>query len=472
MRRRAQPTHTMPRKRKTKIQTEPIRPIINARAAGVDIGAREIYAAVSPELDAVKPVRCYATFTEELKKLVEWFKSLGIATVAMEATSVYWIPLAELLEEAGIEVCLVNPRHVKNVPGRKTDVLDCQWLQYLHSVGLLRAAFRPAAQVRAIRGLWRHRDSLVRQCAWHTQHMHKALDQMNLQIHHVIRDITGKSGEAMVKAILEGERDAKTLAALGDKRLKASEKTLCAALVGDYREEHLFCLRQAREGYEFTLGQIAAVDKELEKLHQALAQAPQASEAGQAPETPPKRKPKPKSGCPVSYDAAGLLQAHLGVDLTSIPGINVNTAQTIYAEVGPDLSAFRSGKHFASWLCLNPNNKITGGRIISAQTKPCANRLRRALMMSAQGMWHANNELGECARRLKAKLGGASGVVAMAHKLARMIYAVLTTRRAYDGERHRASARRRKERTVDELKRRAKKLGFELTAIQQPMECY
>jgi transposase len=487
----------MSRKRKTKIQTQPIRPVINTRAAGVDIGAREIYAAVSPELDATTPVRCFNTFTDELKTLVAWFTSLGIATVAMEATSVYWIPLAELLEDAKIKVCLVNPQHVKNVPGRKTDVQDCQWLQYLHSVGLLRAAFRPAASVRAIRSLWRHRDSLVRQSAWHTQHVHKALDQMNIQIHHVIADITGKSGEAIVKAILKGERDPKALAALGDERLKASKQTLAAALTGDWREEHLFCLGQAREGYEFTLKQIAAVDEQLERLLRALAPAPAKSEPAQetpaqeqetpAQETPAKetpaqetpvqetpakdkgkRKAKTRCGCPVAYDATQLLQEHLGVDLTLIPGINVNTAQTIYAELGAELDAFPSGKHFASWLGLNPNNKITGGKIISAHTKPHANRVKQALRMAAQGLHHADNELGEYYRRMRGKLGGASGVTAVAHRLARIIYAVMTTKREYDGRQHRTSAARRAARTLEELKRRAKKLGFELTAIQEP----
>ena len=453
----------MSQKRKIKTNTGHIRPIINPRAAGADIGAREIYAAVSPELDATKPVRCFATFTGDLKALVEWFKTLGVTTVAMEATSVYWIALAELLEEAGIEVCLVNPRHVKNVPGRKSDVQDCQWLQYLHSVGLMRAAFRPPAQVRAIRSLWRHRDALVRQSAWRVQHMHKALDQMNLQIQHVITDITGKSGMAIVEALLAGERDPARLAALGDKRLKASAATLRAALVGDCRPEHMFCLRQALEGHRFALQQIAAVDAELEALHQALDKAADASEAPAQ-----NAKARTRRGCPVGYDARKLLCEHLGVDLTSIPGINVNTAQTLYAELGRDLGAFKSGKHFASWMGLNPNNKITGGKIISARTKPCGNRVARALRMAAQGLHHANNELGEYYRRMKAKLGGAAGLVAVAHKLARIIYAMMQTRQAYDSTLLRREEGRRKERMLAQLKRRAKIMGFELTAIQQP----
>ena len=236
----------MPRQRKTRVQT--VRPTANARAAGIDIGAREIYAAVPTELTA-EPVRSFPTFTEDLHELVKWLQGFQIKTVAMEATSVYWIPLAELLEEVGIEVCLVNPRHVKNVPGRKSDVMDCQWLQYLHSVGLLRGAFRPAPEVRASRALWRHRDALIRHSGWHIQHMHKALDQMNLQIHHVITDITGVTGTAIVEAILAGERDPARMATLRDPRVRATEKTLQKALTGDYRAEHLFCLRQAYKGW-------------------------------------------------------------------------------------------------------------------------------------------------------------------------------------------------------------------------------
>jgi transposase len=228
----------MPRKRKTKVQS--IQPVINPHAAGADIGAREIYVAVPTALTS-EPVRCFPTFTEDLRALVAWLQSFGIKTVAMEATSVYWIPLAELLEEAGIEVCLVNPRHVKNVPGRKTDVMDCQWLQYLHSVGLLRGAFRPAAEVRGVRALWRQRDALVRHSSWHIQHVHKALDQMNLQVHHVLADITGQTGTAIVEAILKGERDPGVLAQHRDQRVKASAATLAKALTGDYRAEHLFC---------------------------------------------------------------------------------------------------------------------------------------------------------------------------------------------------------------------------------------
>ena len=452
----------MPKTRKTKVTR--VQPVLNPRAAGADIGAREIYVAVSADATAT-PVRRFDTFTEDLRKLVSWLQEHGVTTVAMEATSVYWIPLAELLEEAGIEVCLVNPRHVKNVPGRKTDVADCQWLQYLHSVGLLRAAFRPAAQVRAVRALWRHRDALVRHGAWHIQHMHKALDQMNLQIHHVIADLTGKSGTDIVAAILAGQRDPAALAALGDKRLKASKATLCAALTGDYREEHLFCLRQAHEGYSFVVRQIAEVDKQIAGLLAALEPA-SARPAAEAPGRTAKPRSSASNRHQPAYDVRGELLRHLGVDLTTIPGINVTTAQTLWAELGGDLGAFKSGKHFASWLSLCPDNRVSGGKLLSAHTKPSANRAARALRLAAQGLHHAKNELGEFYRRMRGKLGGAAALVATAHKLARILYAVLTTKQPYRPQLHAQSEQRRLARTLKHLRSKAETLGFQLTPLQ------
>jgi transposase len=461
----------MPRKRKTKVAR--VQPVLNPHAAGADIGAREIYVAL-PADATDHSVRRFETFTEDLRKLVAWLQEHGITTLAMEATSVYWIPLAELLEEAGIEVCLVNPRHVKNVPGRKTDVADCQWLQYLHSVGLLRAAFRPAAHVRAVRALWRHRDALVRHSAWHIQHMHKALDQMNLQIHHVIADLSGKSGEAIVEAILAGQRDPAVLAELGDKRLKASKATLRAALTGDYREEHLFCLRQAHEGYAFVVRQIAEVDKQIAGRLAALETAPSPAQAQTDPVTQAgtQAKAKPRASSShrhqPAYDVRSELLRHLGVDLTSIPGINVTTAQTLWAELGGDLGAFKSGKHFASWLSLCPDNRVSGGKLLSAHTKPSANRAARALRLAAQGLHQAKNELGEFYRRMRGKLGGAAALVATAHKLARIVYAVLTTKQAYRPQLHAQAEQRRLARTLKHLRAKAEKLGFELTPLQQP----
>jgi transposase len=450
----------MPRKRKTKVQT--IQPVINPHAAGADIGAREIYVAVPTALTP-EPVRCFPTFTEDLRALVAWLQSFGIKTVAMEATSVYWIPLAELLEEAKIEVCLVNPRHVKNVPGRKTDVMDCQWLQYLHSVGLLRGAFRPAAEVRGVRALWRQRDALVRHSSWHIQHVHKALDQMNLQVHHVLADITGQTGTAIIEAILQGERDPVTLAKHRDQRVKASAATLVKALTGDYRAEHLFCLGQAFAGYQFLQKQIAELDGEIERrLNELAPPAPATPPAlGTAPAAAaPKRKDAGKSA--PAFDAYGLLARLHGVDLCAVPGINVLTAQTLWSELGGDLSAFPTAKHFASWLGVCPDNRISGGKILAARTKPTTNRVARALRMAAQALHHAENELGEHYRRLRTKLGGAAAVTALANKLARILYVMITTRQPYRPELHEATGELHRARTLNRLKARAKDLGFQL----------
>lgn len=449
----------MARRRKTKVQK--IQPTINAYAAGADIGAREIYVAVATELTAT-PVRSFGTFTEQLRQLVAWLVELKIQTVAMEATSVYWIPLAELLEEAKIEVCLVNPRHVQNVSGRKSDVMDCQWLQYLHSVGLLRPAFRPNAEVRAVRALWRHRDALVRQSGWYIQHLHKALDQMNVQVHHVLTDITGVTGTAIVEAIIKGQRDPRVLASFRDPRVKASEQTLVAALTGDYRAEHLFCLQQAYEAYQFTGAQITAVDGQIGERLKAMDTTP-------AAETPaPATRSKVSTKHPPAYPAHQRLTAICGVDLTSIPGFHVLTAQTVWAELGSDLSAFPTSKHFCSWLSLCPDNRTSAGKCLSTRTRVSANRVAHALRMAAQGCHHAKHELGDYYRRMRAKLGAAEGLVATAHKLARILYAVLTTRRPYDPDLHAVALAQTQRRRLNRLRMAAKNLGFQLVPNEQP----
>lgn len=445
----------MSRKRKTKVQV--IHREIRSDVAAVDIGARQIYAAVAPSATD-QPVRTFATFTDDLKELVKWFQSYAIKSVAMEATSVYWIPLAELLEEAGIEVCLVNPRHVKNVPGRKSDVMDCQWLQYLHAVGLLRAAFRPDAEVRAIRALWRHRDALTRRSCWQTQHIHKALDQMNVQVHHVLSDITGDTGQAIIKAILKGERDPAELAKHRDPRVKATAQTLRKALTGDYRPEHLFCLRQAFEGYEFVQKQITEVEAELERQMQIVASRAEVSA------TPKSAKPPSKSG-PV-FDNATLLARINGVDLCTVPGISNVGAQTIWCELGGKMSAFPTSPHFTSWLGLSPDNRITGGKVIATATQRTNNRVARTLRLAAQALHHAKNELGDHYRRLRSRLGGAAANTAMAHKLARIIYVMLSKKVPYRPELHEATGQIHRARTLKHIAAKAKLMGFTLVPTE------
>lgn len=451
----------MPRKRKTKVQV--IQTVVRTDAAGVDIGAREIYAAVPPALSA-EPVRSFPTFTADLRQLVEWLNRLGIKTVAMEATSVYWIPLAELLEEAGIEVCLVNPRHVKNVPGRKTDVMDCQWLQYLHSVGLLRGAFRPPAEIRPIRTLWRHRAALVRRASCQTQHIHKALDQMNLQVHHVLADINGDTGSAIIAAILAGERDAAKLVQYRDRRVKASPQVLIKALTGDYRPEHLFCLRQAVEGLQFAQKQMAEVDSELDRQMQLLAPKLTGATEASAPPSAPQQSGKTGLG----PDHAALLARLNHTDLCAVPSISNRLAQTIWCELGGKLDAFPTSKHFTSWLSLCPNPRISGGRELSTSTRRTNNRVAQALRLAAQALHHAKNELGDHYRRLRAKLGAAAANTAMAHKLARIIYVMLTRRVPYRPELHNHSAPQNQARALKHLAAKAKLLGFDLVPQQTP----
>ena len=455
--------------KKMKIPSAPSLTTMQPNAAGVDIGAREIYVAV-PADRAAAHIRCFGTFTDQLRELVQWLRECRIDTVAMEATSVYWIPLAEMLEEAAIAVCLVNPRHVKNVPGRKTDVQDCHWLQYLHSVGLLRAAFRAPVEVRPIRVLWRHRDALVRQSAWQVQHIHKALDQMNVQIHHVIADITGATGTAIVEAILAGQRDPAHLAALRDKRLRADVPTLIRALTGDYRAEHLFCLQQAYEGYKFARAQIVTVETEVHRLQTALCQLapepPLREPAGEAV-PPPTRKARRVGGKNApGFPVASLLQQLCGVDLTTIPGLSAPTLQGVWTELGSSLAAFPSAKHFASWLSLSPDNRISGGKKLSVGTRATANRVAHILRVAAQGVGHAHNEIGEFHRRMRARLGGAAAVTATAHKLARILYACLRSKCPYDPSRHDLNSPLRRSKVLAKLRVKAKNLGFQLVELQ------
>jgi transposase len=436
---------------------------IDANAAGIDIGATEIYIAVPADRD-VQPVRKFATFTGDLIAAADWLQRCGIKTAAMESTGVYWIPLFQILEARGLKVCLVNARYVKNVPGRKSDVCDCQWLQHLHAVGLLRPSFRPEQQVCAVRSLLRHRDSLVQLSAVHLQHMQKALDQMNLQLHHVISDLGGKTGMAIVDAILAGERDPQTLAKLRDPRTHATEQTIAKSLVGDYRREHLFTLRQSLTAYRQHAELIAACDREIEQLLQQFS-----SGGGPGAEVVPARKlsRKPRHN-EMDFDLRGHLHRIFGVDLTAIPGIKTLTAHTLFTEVGRDLSAFRSAAAFASWMGLCPDNRVSGGKILRAKTRSVNNRAATALRLAAQTLSRSSSWLGQSYRRMKAKLGAPKAITATAHKLARIVYHLLTTGQAYDESVFANQEIENKLRTEHRLRMQARKLGFILTEIPNP----
>jgi transposase len=380
------------KKRKLKAsKTQGELPVLNSNAAGIDIGATEIYVAVRADRDP-KPVRSFPTFTEDLHRLADWLRACGVESVAMEATGVYWIPLFQILEARGFEVCLVNARYYQNVPGRRTDVSDCQWLRYLHSVGLLRPSFRPVDQVCVLRSLVRHRDSLIQTASSHVLRMQKALDQMNLQIHHMISDITGLTGLRIIDAILAGERDPKKLAELRDGRIKASEETIVKALIGDYRREHLFTLRQSLAAWRNYQQLIAECDREIE--HQ-LKTFDNKIDTTAKPLPAPKVQRKRLFGNEPKFDLRGHLYRIFGVDLTAIPGINVLTAHTLLAEVGPDLSRFRGASAFASWLGLCLDNDISGGKKLCVKTRHVNNRAAWALRMAANALHRSHSWLGD-----------------------------------------------------------------------------
>jgi transposase len=436
-------------------------PVLHADAAGVDIGAEEIFVAVPAER-AIDAVRSFGTFTRDLHELADWLQECHVRTVAMESTGVYWIPLYQILETRGFEVFLVNAQHVKNVPGRKSDVSDCQWIQYLHSVGLLKASFRPPDPICVIRSLWRHRESLVHMAAEHIMHMQKALSQMNLQLHHVLSDITGLSGMAILDAILAGEREPVKLASLCNGRVKSPREKVAKSLEGDYRPEHLFALRQSLIGYRFYQKLMAEVDVELKLRMQELPRAEG------APEQMPPRTKKcfyQKAGNEPAFDLKAELFRIAGVDLTDVPGISAITAHTIIMEVGPDLSRFRSASAFASWLGLCPEKQVSGGKVLSTRSRKVKNRAAIALRLGAHCLYHAKNYLGEFYRKMKWRLGAPEAVTATAHKLARIIYHLLSTREPYSESVLVKSDQNENARAEQRLRRQAANFGFALIPI-------
>ena len=402
--------------------------VLQPDAAGIDIGARELYVAV-PADRADKPVRSFPSFTRDLNELADWLEECSIRTVAMESTSVYWIPVYQILESRGIEVCLVNARYVKNVPGRKSDVSDCQWIQYLHSVGLLRASFRPPGEICAIRSLWRHRSSLIQMAAEHVLHMQKSLDQMNLQVHHVLSDITGVSGLRIIDGILAGDRDPVNLAKLCHARVRSSQDTVARSLEGDYRPEHVFTLRQSLDGYRYYQQLIQEVDGEIGRQMADLKT--EASKSAPPPQT--KKKPYQRQHYePTTFDLRAELYRVFGVDLTDVPGISAVTAHTILCEVGTDVAQFRNASAFASWLGLCPDRQITGGKVLFTKTRRVRNRLSLALRMGAHSLHHTDNYLGEFFRRMSRRLGRPQAITATAHKIARIVFHLLNTKEPFD----------------------------------------
>ena len=444
----------------------PNMPVMEANAAGIDVGAREMFVAIPPDRDP-QPVRVFATFTRDLEALADWLVERGITTVAMESTGVYWIPLYQILEDHGLRVCLVNARHMKNVPGRRTDWYECQWLQYLHGVGLLRAAFRPEAEVVAVRSVMRHRKRLVELVGVHVRHVHKALTQMNLQIHHVINDITGVTGTAIIEAILAGERDAVVLAQLRRPEIRADQETIAKSLEGDWRREHLFTLRQSWDLYREYVRAIEGCDREIGEILDTHAPKVDPAEKPLPADTKKSNRRKhPRTG-DFRLDVRTEAYKQFGVDVTRIPGLQ-GMALLLYSELGNDMRRWPSGGEFVSWTALCPDNDKTGGQVVWTGIRQVQNRAGQLFRQAANSLHHSQSHMGAHLRRMKAKLGSEAGIVATAHKIARIFYAVVKNQVEYDETIWDLQDQERQRRLEAKLRRQAQHIGFQLVPIQAP----
>ncbi len=433
---------------------------INLNAAGADIGSEEIWVTVPRGRDSQR-TQMFGTYTAELRRLGDWLETCGVTTIAMESTGVYWIPLYEMLEIRGIEVYLVNAKHVQNVSGRKDDISDSQWLQQLHTYGLLRASFRPSESISAIRAVVRHRDMLVQYRSSHIQHMQKALELMNIKLTTVLSDITGVTGMQIIRAIVAGERDPYILADYRQKGCKKTEEQIALALEGNYREEHMFALQQAVELYDVYDAKLRACDAKLEEMYEAHAARPT-----DQPSPEPKKEKRRKNQA--HFDLTTSLFRITGVDLTAVDGLDALTVQKVIAEIGTDMSPWPTHKHFGAWLGVAPNHRVTGGKIKSRGTKKNANRAATALRIAAQSLWRSDSSLGAFYRRIKSRHGAAVAITATAYKLARIIYYMLKEQQPYHGPEVMAYEQQHRERAIRNLQRKAAKLGFRLEERTEP----
>ncbi|MCL4222808.1 MAG: IS110 family transposase [Phycisphaerales bacterium] len=424
--------------------------VMHPDSAGIDVGGSRHYVAVRSEA-AEQPVRDFGCYTCDLHAMADWLQHCGVRIVALESTGVYWIPLYEVLERRGFEVLLVNARHVRGVSGRKSDVLDCQWLQQLLSYGLLKGAFRPHDQMCELRELNRLRTRLLREQGRSVQHMHKALTLMNVQLTNAISDVAGVTGQKIVRAIVEGMRDPEELASYRDARIKASEQEIAASLQGNWRAEHIFALKVALATFDFCAQQLLQCEEQIDRAMQALQRFSN---------EPAKAKKRSKAKNAPKFDVRERLFKMCGVDLTRINGIDVSTAMTIVSEVGTDMSRFPSDKHFASWLGLCPGTYISGGKSLGSATKHSTNRATQALKQAAAALRTSQSALGAYFRRLCGRMDKAKAVTAAAHKLARLVYAMLTKGEEYTDQGQQYYEERYRERAVRLLQRRANKLGM------------
>lgn len=443
-----------------------------ADVAGADIGAREIALCV-PEGSDPKPVRIFATFTADLGEAIQWLKQCGVHSVAMESTALYWLPFAQLLAEAGIEIVpkalsgaegLANARHVRHLPGLKSDVLDCQWIQYLHSVGLIRGSFRPADELCALRSLTRHRDNLIAQAADQVRYVHSALVQMNIQIQHVIDDITGATGSAIIEAILAGERDPGRLAQHRDRRIKATRETITKSLHGHWREEHLLVLRLAWESRAHFQSHAARLEEQIQRRTAALQSAHEQSQ--QPAQAAPAKRGKSKNQPAQSEEMRAQFTRLFGVDLTQIPTINVLTVQALLAEIGPDFRAFPNEHAIASWAGLCPGTKISGGRRLSKRTRRGKPRIATMLRQSALSLHSSKSALGAKYRRLRARLGAPKALTAMAHLILKIIYKLVREQIPYDESIFAQLEKQHEQNRIRALEKTARNLGYTLTKAE------
>ncbi len=436
--------------------------VVNPDAAGIDLGAKTHYVSVPEDRDP-EHVRHFGCYTPDLEAMAQWLLACDIKTVVMEATGVYWSPVFRMLESKGLEVLLVNPRHVKYVPGRKTDVSDCQWLRQLHTFGLLRGAFVPPQIIAEMRTFWRQRRMLVDSAARSIQHMQKALTQMNLQLHVAISDISGVSGMRIIRAIVDGEHDPAVLSRMADPRIKASQKELVAALSGHYCQAQLFALKQALECYNMHQKQIYECDKQLEQF---LGQFESKANPVDLGAHPKRSKGTKRRKSDPHFDLRTELWRITAVDFSRIDGIDCNTAFCVLSEIGFTVDAFPTEDPGVAWLGLCPNNQITGGKVKQRRTRKVANRAAAALRVAAQSLWHSESYLGAYYRRLASRIGSAKTITACAHKLARILYRCLKYGFEYVDKGQEHLEQQHKERTLKILKKQAAKHGFMLVDIE------
>lgn len=432
--------------------------VVHRDAAGIDIGSEKHYVAVPADRDS-QPVRCFGCLTPDLQAMARWLKACSVTTVAMESTGVYWIPVMQVLETHGLEVYLVDARQAKNLPGRKTDVKDCQWLQQLHVHGMLTRAFRPPEAICVLRSYWRHRKDLVEMATMQIQLMQKSLEQMNVQLHKVLSDITGVTGMKILRAIVKGQRDPVVLAQMRHPLVRHSEETVAKALTGDWRQEHLFTLRQALELYDVYQQKLQACDQQIEAYMKTL-------ESHGDPKNLSKSTATKRRKNQVHFDLRQQLYTWTGVDLTVLPGIDAMTAQTVLSESGVDMNRFATEKHYSSWLGLCPNHQITGGKIRKRRTRKVHNRAAAALRVAAQSLHKSKTALGAYYRRMRGRLGPAKAITATAHKLALLIYRMLKFGMTYVEQGQQAYEKQYQQRMHQVLAKRVHKLGYAMVHLQ------